>query len=84
VNYLKIIHDPHGNQKGFVDILRSQIVGLNQSDILKINRALYRENYSKKWNTTLIDFLNNEEKLIELVLTEKDKLIAFRENLLSL
>jgi len=84
INYLKVIKDPYVNEKIFVDILRSQIVGLNRIDILKINRALYRENYSRKFKIKLIDFLNDEDRLIEIGLSEKDNLIAFRENLLSL
>ena len=84
INYLKVIKDPYINESMFVDILRSQIVGLNSIDILKINRALYRENYSRKFKIKLIDFLSDEDKLIETWVVEKESLIAFRENLFSL
>jgi hypothetical protein len=66
MGYLKIITNPYENEKILIDILRSQISGLNQIDILKINRQLYKENYSKKWKTNIIDILNDENKLREI------------------
>jgi DNA helicase II / ATP-dependent DNA helicase PcrA len=84
INYLKIINNPYENEKILIDILRSKIAKLNQIDILKINRELYKENYRKKYKTKMMDFLNDENKLWKIELKEKDTLLKFRDDLLSL
>ncbi|MEA3387374.1 MAG: hypothetical protein U9Q66_03165 [Patescibacteria group bacterium] len=66
--------------------MRTGLVGLNQIDVLKINRALYISNYSKKFKIKMMDFLidldlKSEEN--ELNLNNPELIIEFRDNLLD-
>ena len=84
LNYLELINNPYSQEKSLIDLMRTSIVWLNQVDILKINRALYIVNYSRKNKLSMIDYLINENYLDELDIKNKDNLFNFRDNLLDL
>ena len=84
LNYLQIINNPYSNEKILIDLMRSHVVWLNQVDILKVNRALYIQNYSRKIKRTIFDYLLKDIFLDDLELENKDSLINFRDNLLDL
>lgn len=83
LNYLEIIDNPFADENKIIDILRSNITDINHTDVLKVNRALYISNYTKKFKVSIIDFISDESNLNELNLSEKEKLIEFRDNLLD-
>ncbi len=83
LNYLTVINNPYSDENILIDLMRNDLVWLQQVDILRINRALYVLNYSRKINMTMIDFLLDESNLEELHLSDKASLINFRDNLLA-
>jgi len=83
LDYLDIISNPYTDEEKLVNLMRTWLIWLNRIDVLKINRALYISNYSKKFKTTIIDFLIDESNFEELGLKNKDSLIEFRDNLLE-
>ncbi len=83
LNYLEIIDNPFADENKLIDILRSNITDINQTDVLKVNKALYISNYTKKFRVSIMDFLSEESNLDELNLSEKNELIEFRDNLLD-
>ena len=84
LNYLELINDPYSDEKFLIDLMRTNIVWLNQIDILKINKALYIVNYTRKNKINIIDYLLDDIYLDELNLKNKHDLIKFRDNLLNL
>lgn len=83
LNYLELINNPFIDEENLINIMRSSISDLNQVDILKINRALYISNYSKKFSVSIIDFLWNNDNLKDLWLSDPKKIMDFRNNLLD-
>ena len=81
LNYLEIIDDSFGSEEKLINIMRAGISDLNSVDVFKINRALYIQNYSKKFKVSIMDFLGDESNLLEL--NNLDKIINFRNNLLK-
>ncbi|MFK7780058.1 MAG: ATP-dependent DNA helicase [Candidatus Gracilibacteria bacterium] len=86
INYLKLINDPFASENDLLQILRSEITGLHQIDIFKINRNLYIKNYSKKFKIALMDFLGEfdiRDDSNEIKLNYPELIINFRDNLLK-
>lgn len=83
LDYLEIIDNPFCNEEKLINLMRTELVWLNQIDVFRINRALYILNYSKKFKISIFDFLNDENKLEELNLKNKDLIIDFRNKILE-
>ena len=83
LNYLEIISNPFADEENLVNIMRSSISDLNQVDVLKINRALYIANYSKKFSLSIMDFLSDTDNLKDLSLSDPKKIVDFRDNILD-
>lgn len=83
LKYLELIQNPYANENALIDIMRSKLVDIHPIDLLTINRALYIENYSKKINVTMIDFLLDEVSLEKLPLRNKTELINFRDFIIN-
>lgn len=83
LKYLELIENPYANENALIDIMRSKLVDIHPIDLLTINRALYIENYSKKINTTVIDFLLDEEKIEKTALRNKQSLLDFRDFIIN-
>lgn len=81
LKYLEVIENPYADENKLLDILRAKITGLHPIDIIKINRKLYIENYSRKYKLKIADFLMDEAILNELWLFDKQALINFRDRL---
>ncbi len=84
LKYLKLINNPFLNETDLIDIMRTKVSGLNQIDVLKLNRYLYRQNYTKKFKLGIFDILSEPEKLEELELSNLDSLLEFRDMILSM
>jgi DNA helicase-2/ATP-dependent DNA helicase PcrA len=63
--------------------MRTELIWINNIDVLKINRWLYIANYTRKQKIKLMDFLNNENAIIELELSDKKSLYNFRDDILN-
>lgn len=61
LDFLKIINEPYSNEEKFINIFRNSINWINNVDIFKILKELYKENYSRKHKIKFIDFLNEIE-----------------------
>jgi hypothetical protein len=83
LKYLELIENPYANENALIDIMRSKLVDIHPIDLLTINRSLYIENYSKKINTTMIDFLLDEEKMEKTALRNKQSLLNFRDFIIN-
>ena len=90
LNLLKIIDCPFCEEEKIINIFRNSINQINNVDIFKINRELYKINYSKKHKIKFIEYLNEietkkesfseEHNLIDLekILDLKNKIINYR------
>ncbi len=97
LKYLRVISKPYENEENLIDVMRSSISWLNQSDVFKINRLLYIKNYSNKFKIKMMDFLselnideskNNQSSLFYYKWQSLDnlkfdikKLIEFRDSI---
>lgn len=86
IDYLDIISNPYVDEEKLVNLMRTNLIWLNSIDVLKINRALYISNYSKKFKIKMMDFLmdlNLDSDENELNLNNPELIIEFRNNLLE-
>jgi len=85
LKYLRVINNPYEKENDLIDIVRSNILWLDQIDIFKINRYLYIKNYTRKVNMTFIDILFNIGDIDDLpILNNIKKLIDFRDKIFEL
>ncbi len=47
LDFIQLVHDPHSDDIKLIDILRSQIIDVENIDIITLNRDLYKKNYSR-------------------------------------
>lgn len=66
LDYLKIIENPLESEIEFLNLIRSDLVWLNQIDIFKINRFLYLKNYKLKNKISFVSFLFDIERFLDL------------------
>lgn len=92
IKYLKIIENPLENEIDLIDLMRSDLLELNQVDIFKLNKFLYSKNYKRKHKIKIIDVLLSIEWdsitwLEDLIIKEKidiEKLVDFRDSIFKL
>lgn len=77
IKFLTCLNDTFGHENYFIDIARSSIMGLSQTDIFKINRELFNYNYTKKFKLTFFDYLLDIETK-EIELSHKAAIIDFK------
>ena len=91
LNLLNVIENPVDSDERTIDIFRNSIIWIDNIDIFKINRELYKENYTKKPKTKFIDFLNtlswddekNKERIENLELKNFEKIITFKDKIIN-
>ena len=88
IHIAKIVHDPYCSDEILLNILRSDIIDVDNLDVIHLARNLYIKNYSKSWFALQlwdsirdidIDILTSEDTL-----RNKEKLITFRDMITSL
>jgi len=85
IKYLRVINNPYELENDLIDILRSEVLWLNQVDIFKINRYLYIKNYSRKNKLTFMDILLDIDNIGDLPILDDIWLLRwFRDNLFLL
>lgn len=84
LDFLALVIDPYDSDVKLINILRTKIIDVENIDIIKLNRHIYSENYTRKNKLRLFDVLASSTKLDELELKSKAKLVAFREMILRL
>ena len=71
-SFFDLLENPYSDEKAFLDLLRSDLLTVDNMDILKINTYLYRENYSRRWDKlTLFDVLRDPAAL-QIIGTSKN------------
>jgi len=96
LDFLRLIENPMYNDEKLLNILRTDIIDIENIDVITIARELYTKNYSKSWHKLkLWDIIKDIDKNIkwsdwvfELELEEKykdfKKIVEFRELVLEL
>ena len=79
LDYLSVLHDPHANNEKFINICRTNLIDIDNVDILQINRYLYNKNYTLRYKKTFVDILSDTIVLKSLPLQNIDKLLTFRD-----
>lgn len=83
IKFLSCLENTFECDKYFIDIARSSVMWLSQTDIFKINKELYNFNYTKKFKLWLYDYiLDLETKQIDLI--DKEAILNFRDTFLDL
>jgi hypothetical protein len=58
--FFKLLENPYSDETGFINLLRSSLIDIQNMDILKTNNYLYRENYVRRGNKLkLFDILRD-------------------------
>lgn len=98
LDFLKLIENPNYSDEKLLNILRTEIIDIENIDIIDISRNLYKINYSRDWfNISLWEYIKNIDKnykkdtiqsIFEIEQEEKykdyKKIINFRNLVLEL
>ncbi len=97
LDFLKLVEKPHFNDEKLINILRTNIIDVENIDVITLSRELYKKNYSKYWFPfTLWDTIKDIDKVwwdktkedFEIKLNEKyrnyEKILDFRDLVLEL
>lgn len=83
IDFLEIINNPFSNEAKLLDLLRSDLVNVDNIDVLNINKALNRINYTRKDKLTFFSFISDDDNLDNLFLNDIGWLKSFRDDLLK-
>jgi len=82
IDFLNLIENPYFDDEKFINILRSDIVTIENIDVITLNRVLYQKNYSKKWfKLQLWDYIWKIEHENEIEFKNLEQIINFRNNI---
>jgi len=79
LNILNTVYVSNELDLDFIDILRSNIFDIKQTDIFKILNNIWKRNYSLKFKRSIFDYINDDLFLRELELSDIQSIIEFRE-----
>ena len=72
LNFLEIIENPNSSDEKLYDILRTDIIDVENIDVITLAKILYKKNYSKSWfKINLWNFIKN----IDSDFLEKNKIL---------
>ncbi len=71
-SFLEILENPYSNERAFLDLLRSDILGVDTMDILKINQYIYKKNYVRSWDKLKIFDILKDTVILQLIGTSKN------------
>lgn len=82
--FFKILENPYADEIGFINLLRSSLIEIDNMDILKINNFLYRENYVRRGNKLKIfDILRDSEALEQIGIEDTQYISQFVDDYLD-
>jgi len=84
LDYLSVIQNPHEANEKLINLCRTDLIDIENIDILQINRYLYNKNYTRTYKMNFIDIISDDIALKTLPLKDIDKVIAFRDTLLDI
>lgn len=74
---LEVVSDPGASEDRVIRLARSGMFDLEPSDVLVLNRALYKLNYTRKDRLKFLDAAANAELLADMGLKHPEKFVAF-------
>lgn len=77
LDLLETVSDPSVSEEKVIRLARSGIFDIDPSDVLKLNRALYKMNYVRKDRLKLLDVLANGDLLGDIGVSDVAKLSSF-------
>lgn len=87
IDFLKFVENPYFDDTSLLNILRSDLVDIENIDAIYISRNLYQRNYSrdkfKLWLWDIIKDIENDE-FIKDSIKDIEKIVEFRELILKL
>lgn len=87
LDFLALVDNPYFNDEKFLNILRSDIIDVENIDVIYMARNLYQKNYSRnKFKLWIWDIIKDAETddYIKQNVKNIEKIISFRDFLLSL
>ncbi len=95
LDFLKIVENPYYDDEKLLNILRSEIIDINNIDVIQLSRELYKKNYTKNWfklklwdlikNISLENNLENfSENQVSINYKNIEKIINFKILILEL
>lgn len=87
LDFLALIDNPYFNDEKFLNILRSDLIDIENIDVIYMARNLYQKNYSRnKFKLGIWDIIKEAETddYIKQNIKNIEKIIAFRDFMLSL
>lgn len=61
LDLVKIVANPYASEAGIIHILRSGLFDIDRVDVLRLNRKLYIDNYTRREKKKIFDFLCDEK-----------------------
>jgi DNA helicase-2/ATP-dependent DNA helicase PcrA len=83
--FFKLLENPYSDETGFINLLRSSLLPIDNMDILKINNYLYRENYVRRGNKLkLFDILRDSDALEQIGIENSKHICEFIEKYIDM
>lgn len=87
LDFFALVENPYGNDEKFLNILRSDLIDVENIDVIYMARNLYQKNYSRsKFKLGIWDIIKDAQtdEYMKQNVSNIEKIIAFRDFLLSL
>lgn len=84
LDLISIVEDAYIWEEKLINLLRHPIFWIEKIDVLKINRWLYNENYTRSRKLKIFDILSNKDFMESLELANLEKINEFRNLILLL
>lgn len=83
---LEIIENPYANDASLIDIMRSDIVDIENTDIIRLNQALYKANYARSngMKLQIFDVISDSHFLSQASIEKPENFWNFRDMLCEL
>jgi len=83
---LALIENPYANDAFLIDVMRSDLVDIHNTDIIRINQALYKKNYARRSQMKLqiFDVIQDQLFFSEAGVQDSQKFFAFVEKMQEL
>ena len=83
---LEIIENPYANDISLLDVMRSDIIHIENTDIIRLNQALYRANYARNsaMKLQIFDVISDSVFLTQAGVQKPEAFFAFRDQLLEI
>lgn len=84
INFLNIIKNPYYNDEIFINILRTDLVDIDNIDVINLTKELYNKNYSRNWFKLWIWDIIKKVNLDDENYLNSNKIVDFKNLILNL